>query len=77
MQLLQSEQWVTDAPFPFFDDTREFQVWLGNSVRSVRRIGNGNSSNFSPGTVVFTDCDHPSQNVLCDVSRIKGWRMKS
>jgi hypothetical protein len=56
------------------DDMREFQVWMADgSLRTVRRIGN-RSHFLTPGTLAFTDCTHPLQNLWCDESRIVGWR---
>lgn len=45
----------------------EYVLWLDtNEVRSAR------------GTewcgLMFTDCTHPLQNVICDAERVHGWR---
>lgn len=67
-------EWEVNEAMPKYDDLREFEVWLSNgSVRTVRRIGN-RSTLYSPGTLVFTDCTHPQQNVLCDEENVIGWR---
>lgn len=77
MQLHTSEEWIVNAPLPRWDDMREFWVWSGKDVRSVRRVGNLDPTRLTPGTVIFTDCTHPIQNVLCDESQIQGWRIKA
>lgn len=67
-------EWEIEERMPRFDDMREFNVWLvDGSVRTVRRIGN-RSHFLTPGSLAFTDCTHPMQNVLCDESNVVGWR---
>lgn len=65
--------WITEEKMPKYDDIREFEVWVHGYVRRVRRIGNRHPA-FGPGTLVFVDCTHSVQNVLCDERDIKGWR---
>lgn len=67
--------WECAERMPRFDDTREYEVWIYGEARSVRRIGN-RSMYFAPGTLVFTDCTHPEQNMLCDESEVRAWRRK-
>ena len=67
-------EWEHEGKPPKSDDMREFQVWTGEEVRKVRRIGN-RSPYFSPSVLVFTDCFSPLQNAICDESRIKAWRL--
>jgi len=66
--------WEIDEKMPRFDDVHYFDVWIDDSVRRVRRIGN-RSTSLSPGVLVFTDCTHPMQNVLCYEPLVKAWRM--
>jgi hypothetical protein len=67
-------EWI-HQPMPWFDDRHSFQVWLDNGeVRNVRRAGNDGFI-FSPGTLYFTDCVHPLQNMLCHEDRIRAWRI--
>ena len=72
---LDSTAWECGERLPYLDDSHEFEVWIDNYVRTVRRIGD-NSLSLTPGTLVFTDCTHPAQNVLCHEPLIKAWRMK-
>lgn len=66
--------WETEEKLPFtLDETLRFQVWTGEGVRTVRRVGK--SVSMWPGTLVYTDCTHPIQNVLCSESDVKGWRL--
>jgi hypothetical protein len=66
--------WEVDERMPRFDDVREFEVWMrSGDVRRVRRIGN-RSAFITPGTLVFSDCNQPLQNVLCDECNVLGWR---
>lgn len=66
--------WNVEEKMPRYDDIREFQVWMGcGNTRKVRRAGN-HSMVVSPGTLMFTDCTHPMQNIICDEQSIKGWR---
>ena len=65
--------WITEEKMPRFDDVHEYDVWIKGCTRSVRRIGNRGSM-FQPGTLVYTDCTHPMQNILCCEEDIEGWR---
>ena len=65
---------LTRHIFPKFDDISTFTVRVFNQLRTVRRVGAIEVRGFSPGTLIFTDCNNPMQNVLCDESRIQAWR---
>lgn len=57
-------EWEVEEPLPYLG--LEFEVWLKNdSVRRVRRM---------MGHLVFTDCTHPMQNVICRPENVAGWR---
>lgn len=66
-------EWNVDERMPKYDDIRSFEVFVFGYKRRVRRIGN-RSRFFAPGTLIFTDCTHPLQNVLCDEQQISAWR---
>lgn len=66
--------WIHDAKLPRYDDIHEFEVWIYGDARKVRRAGN-NSMSLTPGTLIFTDCTHPMQNVLCHEPDVMAWRM--
>lgn len=68
-------EWECLERMPRYDDIHEYEVWVYGSARAVRRIGN-RSAYFAPGTLVFTDCTHPAQNVLCHEPDVLAWRMK-
>ena len=68
-------EWIHDARLPRYDDIHTFQVWIYDGVRTVRRVGN-ESMSLTPGTLVYTDCTHPMQNVICHELDVKAWRMK-
>jgi hypothetical protein len=68
--------WIHAGRPPITDDIREYQVWLGDQVRRVRRIGN-RSMSLTPGTLVFTDCRHPMDQAICHEPRIMAWRLAS
>lgn len=61
--------------FPKYDDVHTFTVRVFNQLRTVRRIGNCEGLSLNPGTLIFTDCTHPMQNVICPESEITAWRM--
>ena len=67
--------WEHEGKPPRFDDIREYEVWIYDTVRSVRRIGN-KSLSLTPGSLVYTDCVHPEQNVICYEPDIQAWRVK-
>ena len=60
---------------PKYDDINTFTVLVLNQLRQVRRVGNNDMIGISAGTLIFTDCTHPMQNVICPESEITGWRM--
>ena len=64
--------WQHTAKLPWVDT--EFEVWIHDYVRRVKRIGDW-STYFTPGTLVFTDCTHPEQNVLCHEPFVQAWRL--
>lgn len=68
-------EWEVDAKMPRFEDRYHFDVWIGDDVREVRRTGNRENF-FSSGLLVYTDCTHPFQNVICNEPDIKGWRLR-
>ncbi len=68
-------EWEVQERMPKYNDINEFEVWVDGNVRSVRRVGNWSLS-ITPGTLVFTDCTQPMQNVLCHEPLIQGWRLK-
>lgn len=70
-----SDYWEVDEKMPRYDDVRQFEVMIRGHVRTVERIGN-RSQSFSPGILLFTDCSHPAQNVICDEQMITAWRFK-
>lgn len=70
--MTQSE-WI-HAPLPRYGDLHTFEVWDGSAVRMVRRVGN-ESRSITPGTLVYTDCVHPLQNVLACDADVVAWRM--
>lgn len=75
MQELTGEWIVGSKPRPF-DDINEFELWLDDgSVRKAHRVGNQGTI-LTPGTLAFTDCTHPSSNVICDEARIRAWRVR-
>lgn len=61
--------WIQANPMrcrPYMD--RELEVWLDdNSVRKVK-LGHGFGYRF-------TDCTHPMQNAICDIERIRAFRI--
>lgn len=66
-------EWEHSERLPRFDDLREFEVWINGNIRAVRRVGNG-SDFFTPGTLIYTDCSSPYQNVICEESQVNAWR---
>jgi hypothetical protein len=66
--------WEVEEKMPRFDDIHEFDVWIRNQVRRVKRIGN-RSTYYTPGVLVYLDCTHPQQEAVCDEEKIQGWRM--
>jgi hypothetical protein len=73
---MEAMDWELEGKPPKFDDLHDYQVWIYGRVRSVRRIGN-RSAYLDPGTLVYTDCTHPIENVLCHEPDICGWRVKA
>lgn len=71
-------EWIVGAKIPQFEDRYFFDVWVGDSVRRVQRVGNRGplSLTFAPGTLVFSDCTHPSQNMICGEDLVDGWRLR-
>lgn len=69
-------EWNVDDRLPRYESRFPIEVWSGRNVRHARRIGfrESDESTLSPGTLVYTDCTHPMQNMLCDESKIIGWR---
>ena len=61
--------------FPKYDDIHTFTVRVFNQLRKVKRVGNNSGLNLNPGTLIFTDCTHPMQNVICTEGEITAWRM--
>lgn len=51
---------------------QEYIVQIYGHQRKVKRVGN-DSMSLSPGTLIFTDCTHPMQNVIVDESKIESW----
>jgi hypothetical protein len=75
MQELNGE-WLIGSKPSQFDDIHDFELWMDDgSIRLARRVGN-RSDSLTPGTMAFTDCRHPLQNVICDESRIQAWRVR-
>lgn len=68
--------WEHDEKMPRFDDMHDFEVWVDGAVRTVRRIGNRSLSGLTPGTLAFTDCRNPMQNVICHEPLVQAWRLK-
>ena len=68
--------WNVDDRLPRYESRFPIEVWDGRSVRKARRIGfrESDRGTLSPGTLVYTDCTHPMQNMLCDESAVMGWR---
>lgn len=52
---------------------QEYEVEIFNGTRKVKRVGN-ESMLLSPGTLIFTDCTHPTQNAIVPESEIKSWK---
>lgn len=68
--------WIIGSKPRRFDDANAFDLWMRDgSVRRARRVGN-ESLNITPGTLIFTDCQHPLQNVVCDERDVQGWRIR-
>lgn len=67
------DDWEIAEKMPRFDDVSTYEVWIGASVRKVKR-SNNQSCTFFPGTLLYVDCRHPIQNVLCDESKVQAWR---
>ena len=61
--------------FPKFDDINTYTVRVFNNLRKVKRVGNYSGTNLNPGTLIFTDCTHPMQNVICPEDKITAWRV--
>jgi hypothetical protein len=61
--------------FPKFDDINTYTVRVFDQLRKVRRIGNNDIRALNPGTLIFTDCTHPMQNVICPEEKITAWRV--
>jgi hypothetical protein len=72
MNELAPKEWLHEGRPPFCDDVNEYQVWVYGDVRRVRRVGN--KSVLTPGTLIYTDCTHPLQNVICDEKNVLAWR---
>lgn len=67
--------WV-HSRVPYFDDSRQIEVWLGNSlVREAMRVTR-DSMYLTPGTLVYTDCQLPMADVICDERSVMAWRVK-
>lgn len=64
--------WEVHEAMPKYDDIHQFLIWNGKDVRRVRRAGN--HENFWPGQLLYTDCVHPLQNVICDERSVVGWK---
>jgi hypothetical protein len=64
--------------FPRYDDMHEFLVLVNNQYRKIARVGNrgfrGMYQSLNAGTLIFTDCTHPSQQLICDEAKIQAWR---
>lgn len=58
-------EWEVSEPMPRLAGM--FDVWLDNGT--VRRV------RWCMGWLAFQDCRNPAQNILCDASRVKGWRV--
>ena len=59
-------EWEVSEPIPVV--RHDLEVWLDDgSIRIVR---------WCFGWLVFQDCLHPLQNMLCDASRVRGWRIE-
>jgi len=61
--------------FPKFDDINTYTVRVFGQLRKVKRIGNYDISGLNPGTLIFTDCTHPMQNIICPEEKITAWRV--
>lgn len=59
--------------FPKYDDINTYTVRVFNQLRRVRRIGNNDMCSLNPGTLIFTDCTNPLQNVICPEEKITAW----
>jgi hypothetical protein len=66
----EATDWV-HGRFPIYDGRHPFEVWLDDGQKRSVRVPAGP---YSDGTVRFTDCIHPAQNVICDPRRIVAWR---
>ncbi len=69
-----SDEWIHGASLRPFDDIHIFEVWIYGNVRRVCRIGN-ESLSITPGTLVYLDCTHAAQNVICYEPNIQAWRI--
>lgn len=65
-------EWEVQERVPFIGS--ELEVWVNGQVRTAKRVAW--SQSLTPGTLVFTDCTHPAQNVLCHEPLVQGWRVK-
>ena len=72
-----NDRWETYEKMPKFDDINQFEVMAQGFLRTVKRIGNNSSSWLKPGTIVFIDCTHPQQTMICDTEHITAWRFKT
>ena len=72
---MNDEERKTKHIFPKYDDMNTYIVRVFNQLRKVRRVGNNCASTLSPGTLIFTDCTHPLQNVICPEKEITAWRL--
>ena len=72
----QIDEWIIGSRPRPYDDIHMFRVWLDcGAVRLARRCGNDGP--MTPGQMIFLDCSHPIQNVICDESRIRAWRISA
>lgn len=64
-----TDEWLIGNVLPHIDGLFQVQL-LNDDVRTARRYL---ERDFS--SLWFTDCTHPEQNMYCDPSSIKAWRL--
>jgi hypothetical protein len=67
-------EWKTQS-IPHFSNlgSTTFEVKIDGHIRKTKRVGH-DSMSLNPGLLIFIDCTHPLQNVICPEQMITAWR---
>lgn len=75
--IMTDQEIIANNALPKYDYFNTFTVRVLNQLRQVRRVGNNEMTSLTPGTLIFTDCTHPMQNVICPEAEITAWYMNA